>query len=137
MNKNCLISNSTNSFNIIFVKRVTSFSPIRFRAHLYSSLDLQWVPGHCGLPGNEADRVAREAASDGREGRAGQDVPVNLQAAKSAINQAVKDPNPQHECVPQVYQGPLKHLQGISRKEEILLARLRIGHCLHLAAYRD
>ena len=95
------------------------------------------MPGHCGLPGNEADRVAREAASDGREGKAGQDVPVNLQAAKSAINQAVKDPNPQHECVPQVYQGPLKHLQGISRKEEVLLARLRIGHCLHLAAYRD
>ena len=98
----------------------------------------QWVPGHCGLPGNEeADRVAREAALDGREGRAAQDVPVTFGAAKSAIKRAVKDPDPQHERVRQVYRGPLKRLQGISRKEEVLLARLRSGHCLQLAAYRD
>ena len=41
------------------------------------------------------------------------------------------DQSRQHERVRQVYQGPLKRLQGISREEEVLLTRLRSGHSLH------
>ena len=42
----------------------------------------------------------------------------------------------QHDRLRQVYQGPVWHPQGLSRKE-VLLARLRSGHSLHLASYRD
>ena len=98
----------------------------------------QWVPGHCGLPGNErADQVAREVAGQGRSGVVPQDAPVTFRAAKLSIKRGVVDGPTQHERLRQVYQGPVKHPQGLSRKEEVLLARLRSGHSLLLASYRD
>ena len=46
----------------------------------------QWVPGHCGLPGNEtAEQVAKEVAEQGRSGETPQVAPVTFKAAKLSI----------------------------------------------------
>ena len=99
---------------------------------------LQWVPGHCGLPGNEkADQVARDAAMEGRRDERSQTAPITFKAAKLAISREVRDPDPQHERVRQVYQVPIRPTQGLSREDEVFLARLRSGHSLLLAAHRN
>jgi hypothetical protein len=36
-----------------------------------------------------------------------------------------------------VYKEGFKHLQGVSRREEVLLAQLRTGHSLLLGEYRN
>ena len=98
----------------------------------------QWVPGHCGLRGNKkADQVAKAAAWAGRGEVQSQTAPITFRAAKLSILRGVRDPDPQHERVRQVYQGPLRRPQGLSRKEEVLLARLRSGHSHILASYRN
>ena len=63
--------------------------------------------------------------------------PIIFRAAKLSIMRGVVDGPTQHDRLRQVYQGPMKHPQGLSRKEEVLLASLRIGHLLHLASYWD
>ena len=66
----------------------------------------------------------------------GQAAAVTLRSAKLSIKRGVVDGPAQHDRLRQVYQGPVQHPQGLSRKEEVLLARLRSGHSLHLASYR-
>ena len=105
---------------------------------LRCSVAFQWVPGHVGLPGNErANQVAREVARQGRDGVLPQAAGVTFRSAKLSIKRGVVDGPTQHDRLRQVYQGPVQHPQGLSRKEEVLLARLRSGHSLHLASYRD
>ena len=99
---------------------------------------LQWVPGHCGLPGNElADQAAREVALLPPPGEPGPVGPasVSFSVAKALIRERVKDPAPVHERTRLVYDGTRTPFSG-SRKCETTMAQLRSGHSNILAAYR-
>ena len=96
------------------------------------SVSFQWVPGHCGLMGNEtADRAAREAAADPD----GRPMPVSFAAAKSLVKRAIIDPRAAHPLVGLVYSGG--RIPTLSdRVAQTTVARLRSGHSTLLAAYR-
>ena len=83
------------------------------------------------------DRAAGRIAEMGRSGAVPQACPVTFEAAKLCIKRGVADEATRHPRLSQVYQGPVKTPEGLSRKEEVLLARLRSGHSLILASYQD
>jgi hypothetical protein len=56
---------------------------------------------------------------------------------KGLIRSQVKDGPPIHACTLQVYDdGPFRHIQGASRREEVLLAQLSGGRSLILGETR-
>ena len=96
---------------------------------------IQWVPGHVGLQGNEwADGEARIAVTGQQRGReVGKG--VSLSSAKARIRKAINDPPISHARTNLVYQGKRGREDTLTRKEAVLLAQLRSGHCRRLAAY--
>jgi len=98
------------------------------------AVSLQWVPGHVGLEGNEwADREAREATK-GRRVKVKEGEGVSLASAKARIKRLIKDPPIAHARTRAVYLGNQSKVP-LTRKEAVLLAQLRSGHCRWLAAY--
>jgi len=94
----------------------------------------QWVPGHCGLEGNDqADRAAKEATALQRADA--ERVPVTYQAAKALILREVRGRPPEHVRTRQVYTCRTGD-SGHPRRTGVLLAQLRSGHCMALASYR-
>ncbi|KAF0311929.1 RNA-directed DNA polymerase from mobile element jockey [Amphibalanus amphitrite] len=113
-------------------------------------VDLQWVPGHAGVAGNEiADAVAREAAELPQDG-----TPITFAAAKSLLKRHVSRewvestrhsrpapatrPHLSHDYHDVVGPGRVRLADrlGLSRREGTALARLRTGHSPALQAYR-
>jgi hypothetical protein len=82
----------------------------------------QWVPAHCGLFGNEkANEEARKAADLGPDDSA-QRGRISFEVVKGLIQSKVNDRPPSPARTSQVYgDGPFRHLQGASRRKEVLL----------------
>jgi ribonuclease HI len=113
---------------------------------MVSPLHIQWVPGHCGLVGNEiADVEANVAAGRG----ASVDFPnvtglvsstadgdISFGAASVALRESRLKVSPMHELVRDVYGVHCERPKPFgNRREAVLLAQLRTGHCSRLAGY--
>jgi ribonuclease HI len=108
---------------------------------------LQWVPGHCGLEGNElADGEANVAAGRGATvdpptgvttATSAEKEGVSWSAAKSQLRAECLKGAPSHDRVRAVFGTGDRKPAPFSgtRREQVLLAQLRAGHCSKLAAY--
>ena len=92
------------------------------------NLKICWVPGHCGLPGNEeADKMAAEGTTMTQEG-----VAICGSAREAAIKRRLKTEKPlQHPALREVYVTGVKEEEEgeqLTRKQRVNLARFRTGH---------
>jgi len=93
---------------------------------LPNKITIQWVPGHCGVAGNElADKAAKEATS--LDGPA---KPTSFQAVSARIEQGTKDPPTQHERTRLVYSHIIyqREREITNKIDQVLLAKVRTGH---------
>ena len=100
-------------------------------------MNLQWVPIHAGIRGNEtADETAGLAAALPQDR-----VPVNYNAARVRLKQY---PNREwagsnrHDALPDRRSDPRQtgDKMDFNRKESVAMTRLRTGHSTMLRAYR-
>ena len=97
-------------------------------------LGFVWVPGHCGVPGNElADAEAGAAGAGDQRG-----VECMYEAVKRLWRRREVLGELSHERCRRVYAGGVRWdlEKGWSREEAVGMARLRSGHSLELAGYR-
>nr|CAI5850572.1 unnamed protein product [Callosobruchus analis] len=85
-----------------------------------------WVPGHVGIKGNEAaDKAAKQASRNTTEDQ----IPLRVDDIKSYIKYALT-----RTSATQSQQGRNSNYinkqiyRGLTRKEQVIIARLRIGH---------
>ena len=98
---------------------------------------IQWVPGHSQIPGNEmADGRAKDATTLPGEGRS-----ISYKSACATINRQIKDAPTEewdHARSATVYSAysEAREKTVTSRKDQVLLARVRSGKYLGFAEYR-
>ena len=96
-------------------------------------IEILWIPGHCGIPGNEkVDKCAKEILQDQPQN----DIPCpasdylnHLHSSFRATLQLVWDLNPHyhlHQIKPRMGHWPSSNRN--TKLQEIILARLRVGH---------
>ena len=103
---------------------------------LNTRVSLQWVTSHIGLIGNEWADVEADAVAASDEEPAATDGGITFQTAKAFTKRETMDPAISHERTKAVFNGKRDPV-SLSRKDSVLLAQLRSGHCHKLAAYRN
>jgi ribonuclease HI len=100
------------------------------------TVELVWIPSHCGLPGNDlADAAAAEATELPQD-----DALPLFDVAKARLWANIPKRAIQHERSRNTYGygGVAERLeQGMPRADAVALRRFRIGHSLELNAYRQ
>ena len=98
-------------------------------------LTVQWIPGHCDIPGNELADSAAKAASSAQGPLPG----ITFSNACCHVKQKTKDPPIAHDRTRKVYQSLSRQRERLvdSRADQSLLAKLRSGHHTAFRAYKN
>ena len=114
----------------------TELDELRYRLRNWAhGLYIQWVPGHCGVPGNEmADKAAKEAAE-----LEGPYQPIHYSSICCRINTISKDPPSKHLRTRKVYSNFSKSREILinNRSDQSLLAKIRTGKTTLFKAYKN
>jgi ribonuclease HI/exonuclease III len=101
--------------------------PLLKRIHsLPNKITIQWVPGHCGIAGNElADKAAKEATSMDGPGK-----PVSFRAVSARVRETTNDPPTKHQRTSLVYKhiNQQREREITNKHDQVLLAKVRSGH---------